>query len=87
MYHMAKQQGWKLPESYSGYAFLSYDSQPLPTKHVTAAEVLKFRDAAWQQYFSHPAYLKLVETKFGEKERANVEAMAKVPLRRKLLGD
>lgn len=87
MYHMAKQQGWKLPDSYSGYAFLSYDSQPLPTKHVTAAEVLRFRDDAWQKYFSNPAYLKLVETKFGEKERANVEAMAKVRLRRKLLGD
>lgn len=87
MYHMAKQYGWALPETYSGYAFLSYDSEPLPTKHVTAAEVLRFRDEAWQKYFSNPAYLKLVETKFGETERANVEAMAKVPLRRKLLGD
>jgi hypothetical protein len=87
MYHMAKRQGWTLPESYSGYAFLSYDSQPLPTKHVTAAEVLKFRDSAWQTYFSNPAYLRLVETKFGANERANVEAMAKVRLRRKLLGD
>ena len=87
MYHLAKQQGWKLPDNYSGYAFLSYDSQPLPTKHIPAAEVLRFRDDAWQQYFSSAAYLKLVETKFGQKERANVEAMAKVPLRRKLLGD
>lgn len=87
MYHLAKQQGWKLPDNYSGYAFLSYDSQPLPTKHVTAADVLRFRDDAWQRYFSSAAYLKLVETKFGQKERANVEAMAKVPLRRKLLGD
>jgi coproporphyrinogen III oxidase-like Fe-S oxidoreductase len=87
MYHMARQKGWKLPESYSGYAFLSYDSEPLPTKHVKAAEVLKFRDEAWQKYFSNPAYLKLVETKFGKKERTNVEAMAAVRLRRKLLGD
>ncbi len=86
MYYMAKQHGWALPETYSGYAFLSYDSQPLPTKYVSAAEVLQFRDAAWQKYFSNPAYLQLVETKFGEKERANVEAMARVPLRRKLLG-
>lgn len=86
MYYMAKQHGWALPETYSGYAFLSYDSQPLPTKHVTAADVLQFRDDAWQKYFSNPAYLQLVETKFGEKERANVEAMARVPLRRKLLG-
>lgn len=86
MYYMAKQHGWALPETYSGYAFLSYDSQPLPTKHVTSADVLQFRDDAWQKYFSNPAYLQLVETKFGEKERANVEAMARVPLRRKLLG-
>lgn len=87
MYQMARQKGWKLPETYSGYAFLSYDSEPLPTKYVTAAEVLRFRDEAWQQYFSNPAYLKLVASKFGDKERANVEDMAKVRLRRKLLGD
>jgi len=87
MYHMALRNGWKLPGSYSGYAFLSYESEPLPTKHVTAADVLKFRDSAWQTYFSNLAYLNLVETKFGIQERANVEAMAKVRLMRKLLGD
>jgi len=87
MYHIAKQNGWKLPSSYSGYAFLSYDSEPLPTKYLTAAEVLKFRDEAWQTYFSNPAYLKLVESKFGLTERKNVEAMTKIKLRRKLLGD
>ena len=76
-----------MSDSYSGYAFLSYDSQSLFTKHVTAAEVLRFCDEAWQQYFSSMVYLKLVEAKFGEKERANVEAMAKVPLRRKLLDE
>jgi radical SAM superfamily enzyme YgiQ (UPF0313 family) len=87
MYHMAKRNGWKLPDSYSGYAFLSYDSEPLPTKYVTAAEVLKFRDDAWQKYFSNPDYLSLVEKRFGERQRKNVEDMAKVKLRRKLLGD
>lgn len=87
MHHMAKRNGWKLPESYSGYAFLSYESEPLPTKHVTAAAVLKFRDDAWQRYFSNPAYLNLVESKFGEQQRKNVEDMSKVRLRRKLLGD
>ena len=84
---MHTRNGWKLPDSYGGYAFLSYDSEPLPTKSVTAADVLKFRDEAWQKYFSNPAYLRLVETKFGERERVNVEDMAKVRLRRKLLGD
>jgi radical SAM superfamily enzyme YgiQ (UPF0313 family) len=87
MYHMAKRSGWKLPDTYNGYAFLSYDSEPLPTKYVTAAEVLRFRDEAWQKYFSNRAYLALVERKFGERQRTNVEDMTKVKLRRKLLGD
>jgi len=86
-YHMAKRNGWKFPDNYSGYAFLSYDSEPLPTKYVSAVDVLRFRDNAWRTYFSNPAYLSLVETKFGAQERKNVEAMASVRLRRKLLGD
>lgn len=87
LYSLAQRNGWKLPETYTGFGFLSYDSEPLPTKYVTASEVLRFRDSAWQRYFTNPAYLNLVEAKFGITERSNVEAMAKVPLRRKLFGD
>ncbi len=87
MYHTAKKNGWTLPDSYEGYAFLSYESQPLPTKYLSAAEVLKFRDDAWQKYFTNPAYLDLVERRFGPQERKNVENMATIPLKRKLLGD
>ncbi|MCP9447730.1 MAG: radical SAM protein [Nitrospira sp.] len=85
MYFIAKRLGWSLPVAYSGYAFFSYDCQPLPTKYVSAAEVLRFRDQAWQRYFTNPAYLALVERKFGEVQRANVEAMSRIKLRRKLL--
>jgi len=87
LYSSAKANGWALPESYAGYGFLSYESQPLPTRHCTAAEVLSFRDQAWQKYFASPAFLKLVERKFGTEQRSNVEAMARIKLRRKLLGD
>jgi radical SAM superfamily enzyme YgiQ (UPF0313 family) len=80
-------EGWQLPTSYEGYAFLSYDCQPLATKHVSAADVLRFRDEAWQRYFSHAPYLALVEQKFGAQERANVESMAQIRLKRRLLGD
>ena len=77
----------QLLDLYAGYGFLSYESQPLPTKHLSAAEVLKFRDEAWQKYFSHPPYLDLVERRFGAEQRRNVSAMARIKLRRKLLGD
>jgi len=87
LYITAKDMGWKLPDSPEGFAFLSYESLPLPTKHLSATEVLRFRDQAWQAYFTHPPFLKLIEAKFGSEERRNVEAMSRVKLRRKILGD
>jgi radical SAM superfamily enzyme YgiQ (UPF0313 family) len=87
MHNKAVKNGWALPDSYEGYAFLSYESQPLPTNHISAAEVLKFRDDAWQTYFTSPAYLDLVEKRFGQTERKNVEDMASIRLKRKILGD
>ena len=87
MYYTAKKNGWSLPDSYEGYAFLSYESQPLPTKHLSSAEVLKFRDDAWQKYFTNPAYLSHVENRFGSQEKKNVEDMSSIVLKRRLLGD
>jgi len=87
LYNTAKDMGWKLPDSPEGFAFLSYESLPLPTKHLSAAEVLRFRDYSWQTYFTHPPFLKLIESKFGTEERRNIEAMSRIKLRRKILGD
>lgn len=87
LYVEAKRSGIALPNSYAGYGFLSYESQPLPTKYCTAAEVVRFRDDAWKKYFSNPDYLVLVESRFGAEERRNVEAMSRITLRRKILGD
>ena len=87
LYYTARANGWALPDSPAGYGFLSYESQPMPTRHCSAAEVLRFRDEAWQKYFSNPDYLNLVERKFGVEQRRNVQAMASLKLRRKLLGD
>lgn len=87
MYQQAKRDGRPLPDSYAGYGFLSYESQPLPTKHLTSAQVLKFRDDAWLTYFTSPHYLSLVERKFGLEQRKNVEDMASIRLKRRLLGD
>lgn len=87
MHREALRNGWKLPDSYEGYAFLSYESQPLPTKYLSAAEVLAFRDEAWKTYFTNPKYLDLVEKRFGAVQRQNVVDMSKIQLKRKLLGD
>ena len=85
LYRTALEKGWELPDSYAGYAFLSYESKPLPTMYLSAAEVLKFRDQAWETYFSHEPYLNLIESKFGKQQRINVQDLSKVKLKRKLL--
>ncbi len=87
MHKMAVKNRLPLPEAYEGYAFLSYESMPLPTKFVSSAEVLRFRDEAWTTYFTNKRYLDLVEKKFGLTQRKNVEEMASIKLKRKILGD
>lgn len=74
-----------LPRSWSGYSQHSFETRPLPTATLTAAEVLQFRDDAFHAYFSDPGYLDLVERKFGAETRAHVEGMASHRLPRKLL--
>lgn len=87
LYHTARENGWDLPQSFEEFAFLSYESAPMRTKHLSAAEVLQFRDEAWKSYFTNPSYLSLIENKFGSLERKNIEQMSEIRLKRKLLGD
>jgi len=87
LYFTAKSEGWELPSSFEEFAFLSYDCKPLPTHHLSAAEVLRFRDEAWHRYFSNPAYLALIARKFGPEQRRNIEDLAAIHLKRRLLGD
>jgi len=65
LYNTALKEGWPLPESWSGYSQHAVDTLPLPTRYLSAAEVLRFRDQAFQVYFSSPRYLDMVARKFG----------------------
>ena len=85
LYLYAKDQKWDIPESYEEFAFLSYDCKPLRTKHVSAKEVLKFRDEAWHKYFSNKDYLSLVKKKFGKKAETNLLELSKIRLKRRIL--
>ena len=62
------------------------DSKPLPTKYLSAAEVLGFRDAAFNEYFQSPKYLALVKEKFGQETVDHINEMCKHTLKRELLG-
>jgi radical SAM superfamily enzyme YgiQ (UPF0313 family) len=75
LYQQALERGWRLPGSWSGYSQHAVDTLPLPTRHVSAGDVLRFRDDAFHQYFTNPRYLDLVRTTFGEATVAHVTQM------------
>jgi radical SAM superfamily enzyme YgiQ (UPF0313 family) len=75
LYQQALDRGWRLPDTWSGYSQHSVDTLPLPTRHISAGDVLRFRDDAFHRYFSNQRYLDLVRTTFGEATLAHVKQM------------
>jgi anaerobic magnesium-protoporphyrin IX monomethyl ester cyclase len=83
----AKAEGIALPDTYQGYGFLSYEATPMATKYVSAADVVRFRDDAWNKYHSNPAFLNLIENRFGSDAKLGIQNLAEVKLKRRILGD
>jgi radical SAM superfamily enzyme YgiQ (UPF0313 family) len=80
LYRQAVESGWALPESWGGYSQHAVDSLPLPTRHLPAGEVLRFRDAAFRTYFSGERYLDMVGRTFGPATVDQVRDMLSVDL-------
>jgi radical SAM superfamily enzyme YgiQ (UPF0313 family) len=76
LYAMAQAKGWPLPRGWSGYSQHAVDALPLRTLHVSAAEVLRFRDQAFDTYYRSPRYLAMMETRFGPTAVAAIRRMA-----------
>jgi radical SAM superfamily enzyme YgiQ (UPF0313 family) len=85
LYGIAKKEGWKLPETYAGFSQHSYYTQPLPTKYLTADQVLEFRDKAWMTYHTNPKFLNLLKEKFGQVAMDETLRSTTIKLKRKLL--
>jgi len=50
-----------LPDCWAGYSQHAYETRPLPTETLDSTQVLRFRDEAFHEYFTDPAYLEQVE--------------------------
>ena len=87
LYKKALEDGVKLPDSYEGYSFHSYETLPLPTETLSAKEVITLRDEAFDKYHNHKPFLNLIEKKFGKKAAENIVEMTKIKLKRKIKGD
>jgi len=83
LYLEAVKAQWPLPKTWSGYSQHAYDTLPLPTKHLSAGEVLRFRDDAFHAYNTSPRYLAMIEKKFGATAAEHIRHMTKTKLRRK----
>jgi radical SAM superfamily enzyme YgiQ (UPF0313 family) len=87
LYAQAVRDGVPLPKQWTGYSQHSRDCLPLPTNHVTAAEVLHFRDEAFQRYYTNPRYLEMAEKRFGAAMVEHIRRMTERRLQRDLLRD
>jgi len=83
LYKQAVEQGLKLPETWEGYSQYGYETLPLPTKYLSGADVLRFRDQAFQVYFKSPKYLDMITRKFGPQSARYIREMVAHRLERK----
>ncbi|MEM0465195.1 MAG: radical SAM protein [Candidatus Pacearchaeota archaeon] len=70
-----------------GYSQYSYETLPLPTESLSPAEILKFRDEAFQKFFTNPKYLDMIEKKFGIDARKHIEEMTQIKIKRKIVDE
>ena len=85
LYEQSIENGVELPDNWLGFSQLSEETFPLPTKYLSNVEVLRFRDQAFQEYFSNPQYLEMIEEKFGAEVVQHINRMLSHKLYRKLL--
>lgn len=88
LYDDARANGWQLPDDpggpgWIGYSQHAYDAMPLPTRNLSALEVLKFRDLAFHQYFESAQYIDGTRTRFGDEAVAHIQRMTAHRLRRR----
>ncbi len=88
LYALAKQKCWPLPDDpggpgWIGYSQHAYDCMPLPTETLQATQILDFRDRAFQEYFTSPRYLAMMQRTFGPTVVQHVLDMCARKIRRR----
>ena len=83
LFEQARQLGWRLPDNWSGYSQHAVDTLPLPTRHLSAGDVLRFRDDAFHKYFADDGYLQMIRRKFGEETVDHIREMTSHRLERR----
>jgi anaerobic magnesium-protoporphyrin IX monomethyl ester cyclase len=87
LYAEAIELGLELPKTWKDYSQHGYNAKPLNNQYCSSAEILGFRDKAFDAYFKHQPYLDLLEEKFGIDVLTHIKNMAAIPMKRQLLGN
>jgi hypothetical protein len=83
LYAESVDSGWVTPDGgWDAYSQYSTNCTPLPTKWLSSADVVKFRDKAWNDYYTSEKYLGLLQSKFGAAAVEHVKAMTSITLKR-----
>jgi radical SAM superfamily enzyme YgiQ (UPF0313 family) len=86
LYDLAIKEGRELPREWHHFSQHGYETLPLSNDYCTSAEILGFRDSAWNRYFTNTIYLDMVRDKFGQRVVDHISRMVSIPLKRKILG-
>ena len=87
LYANALSKGHRLPDTYSGYSFHSYDSICTQTDNLEPWQILKFRDEAFSKYHLNEKFLDRIRSKYGQQQVDNIKKMCKIKLKRKLIDE
>ena len=87
LYKDSIEKNVKLPETYEGYSFHSYETLPLPTETLSPEEIVSLRDEAFIKYHTNKNFLELIKKKFSLQAVNNIIEMTKTKLKRKIKGD
>ncbi len=85
LYNIALNEGWELPKEWTGYSQHSYNIRSLPSKTVSAKEIVKFRDNAFHKYYENSKYLDMLENTFGKNIKNHMQKIIKTKLKRQIL--
>jgi anaerobic magnesium-protoporphyrin IX monomethyl ester cyclase len=81
LYDEMKSRGVDLPARGDEFAQMSPRFKPVPTKNLTAQDVLRFRDQAFNDYFGSERYQSMMRARFGDAVVGEIKDMLKIDIR------
>ena len=85
LYVQAVKEGWDLPPDWRSFSQHNSDCFPMHSQHLKNSAILKFRDEAFQIYFSSSVYQHMIRDKFGQEAVDHINQMLRYKLPRKLI--